>query len=254
MKLGLVTYNMAAQWDVATIIKNCRETGFEGVEFRTTHKHGVEDTLTATQRAEVKKQFADSGVVPYCVGTACEYHAPDAAVLRQQIEASKRAIQLAADIGMEGVKVRPNNLPDGVPEEQTLEQIGRAFREVAAAGSDAGVAVWMEVHGRQTCRVDRMRRIVDVADHPNARLTWNCNGGETDASGSIGASFALLQHKIGCVHIHELWPASVYPYAELFRLLRGIGFTGWTSYEGSGSSDPLTVMRCYRRIWELLQA
>ena len=42
MKLGLVTYNMAKDWDVPTIIKNCQDTGFEGVELRTTHAHKVE--------------------------------------------------------------------------------------------------------------------------------------------------------------------------------------------------------------------
>ena len=42
MKLGLVTYNLANEWDLETIEKNCTETGFEGVELRTGHGHGVE--------------------------------------------------------------------------------------------------------------------------------------------------------------------------------------------------------------------
>src|SRR5438874_12179260 len=36
-KLGLVTYELAKDWDIDTIIKNCEATGFEGVELRTTH-------------------------------------------------------------------------------------------------------------------------------------------------------------------------------------------------------------------------
>ncbi|HUU13448.1 MAG TPA: sugar phosphate isomerase/epimerase, partial [Terriglobia bacterium] len=39
-KLGTVTYNLAKDWDIDTIIKNCQATGFEAVELRTTHKHG----------------------------------------------------------------------------------------------------------------------------------------------------------------------------------------------------------------------
>jgi tRNA/tmRNA/rRNA uracil-C5-methylase (TrmA/RlmC/RlmD family) len=57
MKLGTVTYNLAMDWDIPTIIQNCTEAKFEGVELRTTHKHGVEVTLTKEQRAEVKKRF-----------------------------------------------------------------------------------------------------------------------------------------------------------------------------------------------------
>lgn len=253
MKLGLVSYQMAAQWDVDTIIKNCRETGFQGIELRTTHAHKVEESLTKSERADVRKKFADGGIVPYGIGSVYEYHSPDAKVLRENIEGSKRAIQLAADIGAEGVKVRPNALPKGVDEIKTLEQIGIAFREVAAAGQSAGIKIWMEVHGHETQRVDRMRRIVDVAEHPNALVTWNCNPGETDDAGSVRANFDLLKHKIGCVHIQELWETKRYPWAEVFSLLKGAGYNGWTSYEGPGSSDPILVMKSYRRIWECLQ-
>ena len=60
MKLGLVTYNMAKDWDVPTIIEKCVETGFKGVELRTTHAHGVEVELSPSERAAVKRQFHDS--------------------------------------------------------------------------------------------------------------------------------------------------------------------------------------------------
>src|SRR5215208_4471162 len=55
-KLGLVTYNVAAQWDLPTILKVCKATGVAAVEARTTHKHGVEPTLSAEDRDRVKKQ------------------------------------------------------------------------------------------------------------------------------------------------------------------------------------------------------
>ena len=34
MKLGFVTYQIAAEWDVPTIIRMCTATGFSGVELR----------------------------------------------------------------------------------------------------------------------------------------------------------------------------------------------------------------------------
>ena len=62
IKLGLVTYNLAKDWDVATIIKNCTEAKFDGTELRTSHAHKVEVNLTAAERREVKKRFDDSPV------------------------------------------------------------------------------------------------------------------------------------------------------------------------------------------------
>ena len=61
-EVGLVTYNMAKDWDVPTIIENCVETEFSGVELRTTHAHGVEVDLSTSERAAVKQQFADSPI------------------------------------------------------------------------------------------------------------------------------------------------------------------------------------------------
>ena len=54
MHMGLVTYNLAADWDIATIIKNCEATKFEGVELRTTHAHKVEVNLSKEERKDVK--------------------------------------------------------------------------------------------------------------------------------------------------------------------------------------------------------
>src|ERR1043165_67992 len=106
MKLGIVTYNIAKDWDVPTIIKNCAETKFQGVELRTTHKHGVEVNLTKEQRAEVRKRFADSPVQLMGLGSAFDYHTPDQAKLRADIGATKEYIVLAQDVGATGVKVR----------------------------------------------------------------------------------------------------------------------------------------------------
>ncbi len=51
MKLGAVTYNVLKDWDLETVIKKLEEAGFEAVELRTEHKHGVETTIDAAARA-----------------------------------------------------------------------------------------------------------------------------------------------------------------------------------------------------------
>src|SRR5215470_638959 len=61
-RLGIVTYNIAAAWDLPTLLRVCRNVGLSPVELRTTHKHGVEPTLSADERRDVRKEFADGGV------------------------------------------------------------------------------------------------------------------------------------------------------------------------------------------------
>jgi hypothetical protein len=79
LKMGLMTYLPGKDWDIETIIKNCTVSGFLSVELRTTHAHGVEVTLTAAQRADVKKRFKDSPLETINLASVFQYHSPDPA-------------------------------------------------------------------------------------------------------------------------------------------------------------------------------
>jgi sugar phosphate isomerase/epimerase len=253
LHLGLVTYNVAKEWDLDTILRLLKETGFEGVEFRTTHAHGVERTLSAAERTEVKKKCAAAGLKQVSVGTACEFHSPDPAVVRKNVEECREFVLLARDIGGRGVKVRPNGLPKEVPEEQTIEQIGRALVECGEFAADHGMEIWVEVHGRDTRQPAVMRRIMDACGHPSVGITWNSNDSDV-TNGSVRESFALLQPFIRCCHITDLW--SEYPYAELFSLLAESGYDRFTLCEFHGTvpaSEGAAWLRRYRRRWEELQ-
>ena len=124
-QLGIVTYNIAKDWDLPTIISRLEKLGYEGVELRTTHAHKVEVNLTKQQRDEVRKRFEDSPVQLAGLGSAFEYHAADPAVVRKNIDGTKDYVRLAHDVGSPGVKVRPNGVPKGSDLDRTL-QIGRA--------------------------------------------------------------------------------------------------------------------------------
>lgn len=251
MRVGLVTYNLAKSWDIDTIIKNCSETGFLGVELRTTHAHGVELTLSDKERDVVREKFRNSPVDLASLGTTCEYQSPDPAELRKRIEETKAFIKLAHDVGAEGIKVRPNTVPKGAPLEKTLAQIGAAWRECAEYGERYGVRVNMEVHGRGTSRLANMAKIVEHADHDYARVTWNCNDEDLEG-GTIEENFARVAHKIGFVHLRELYVD--YPFQKLFRLLRGAGYDGFCCAEIRGSSDPIRVMQYYKALFDVLSA
>ena len=251
MKLGLVTYNLAKDWDLPTLIATCEKTGFEGVELRTTHAHGVEVALSKAQRREVRQRFADSKVQLAGLGSAFEYDALDPAEVRRNIEGTKQYVVLAADVGAPGVKVRPNRLhvKEGVPRERTLEQIGLALRECGAFAQDCGVEIRLEVHGHQTCLLPHIRAILDAADHPNVFVCWNSNPQDRDEHGSIEASYGLVRDRIRLVHITELADPS-YPWRDLFARLAADGYQGFTLAEiGQPSLEPERFLRYYRTLW-----
>jgi sugar phosphate isomerase/epimerase len=247
LKLGLVTYNLAKDWDVPTIIRNCEQTGFLGVELRTTHAHGVEVSLEKSQRQEVRRRFRDSGVELMGLGSAFDYHTTDPAKLKADIAATKEYILLAEDVGATGIKVRPNAFPTGVAPEKTLEQIGRSLRELGEFGAAHGQQLRLEVHGNETSFPPHIRTIMDIADHPNVGVCWNSN--DTDLSGEgFDHNFDILQHKIFSVHLRDLYLDN-YPFRRLLARLNQSGYGGYCLAEIAASEDPTRVMRYYRALF-----
>ncbi len=247
LKLGLVTYNLAKDWDVPTLIKNCTEAHFDGTELRTSHNHKVEVDLTPAQRSEVRKRFADSPVQLMGLGSAFDFHTPDQARLRSDIEATKAYIVLAQDVGATGVKVRPNGLPKEVPVEKTLEQIGTSLAELGQFARDHGQVLRLEVHGPGTSRVQYIRKILDVANHPSVGACWNSNQSDLD-DGGFAANFDLLKGRIFSVHLRDLY-LEEYPFRTLFNSLVTSGFRGYTMAEIPESNDPVRVMKYFRGLW-----
>jgi sugar phosphate isomerase/epimerase len=251
MKLGMVTYMWGAEWDLPTLIKNCTDAGFEGVELRSTHKHGVEVTLSKEQRQEVRKQFADSPVKCVGPGSACEYHSADHGIVQQNIELTKRFVELSADIGATGVKVRPNGFVKGEERDKTIERIGLALRECGEFAAGFKQEIRVEVHGNGTSEPAVIQKIMEIANHPQVVVCWNSNPGET-INGSIRQSFDLLKNKLGAtVHIHDLFDKS-YPYRELFQLLKTQNYQGYLLSESPATTDAPRIMRYYRALFDEL--
>ena len=259
-RLGIVTYMVAADWDVPTILRVCRSVGITDVELRTTHKHGVEPSLNKQQRQDVRKQFADAGVTLWGLGTTCEFHSPDSSVVSKNIDTCKQFIDLARDVGSTGVKVRPNGLPREMPVDKTLEQIGKSLVPCGQAAADAGVEVWVEVHGGGTSKPSNMKAIMQHCGHKAVGITWNSNP-EDVVNGSVAESFALLKPWILSCHINHLYneTAGKYPYRELFRLLRESGYNRPTLCEvHKGMPTPDAgeeFLKYYKSLWaELARA
>ena len=251
MLLGAVTYNVLANMDLETVIKTLEGAGFEGVELRTGHKHGVEPSLSDAERVKVKERFEQSKVQLLSYGTTCEFQSNDPEERKKQIDTAKAFIKLAHDTGALGVKVRPNGLAKGVPRETTIQNIAAGLKEVGDHGYVHGVEIWLEVHGAETQVPTTTAEIMRATNHKNVGLCWNSN--PTDVvNGSVKESFALLRPWLRSCHITEL--ASTYPYKELFGLMKKSGYDRWTLCEAAESKEPERFLRYYRALWRELMS
>lgn len=231
-RFGLVTYQWGKDWDLAALIANCEAAGVHAVEPRTTHAHGIEPELSKSERAEVRKRFADSPVVCVGPGSNERFDNPDPAVLKAAIERTKEFLQLSHDIGSTGVKVKPDRFHSGVPEEQTIGQIARSLRELGEFGKNLGQQVRLEIHG-QLAPPPTIAKVMEACGHENARLCWNCNDVDLEAGDGFEANFRLVRKWFGdTLHVHDLDGGfRPYPYKELVRLLVETKYSGWCLLE-----------------------
>jgi sugar phosphate isomerase/epimerase len=246
MLLGAVTYNVLQAMDLETVIRTLETAGFDAVELRTGHKHGVEPSINEAERARVKARFEHSKVRLLSYGTTCEFQSADPAERRRQIDLAKQFVGLAHDTGAWGVKVRPNGLAKGVPRETTIQNIAAGLKEVGEHGFVHGVEIWLEVHGGETQLPAAAAEIMRATNHKNVGLCWNSN--PTDVvEGSVRQSFELLRPWLMSCHITEL--TSGYPYKELFAFMRKSNYDRWTLCEAAESKEPDRFLKYYRALW-----
>jgi len=229
MRFGLVTYQWGKDWELDTLLENCQLTKVQGVELRTTHAHGVEPELNKDQRKEVRQKFTNAGVVLVGIGSNERYDNPDPAVVKQAIQRTKQFIKLSHDVGATGVKVKPDRFYDNIPREKTIEQIGKALNELGSFGEGWGQQIRLEVHG-QCAELPTIKAIMEIADHPNVAVCWNCNPQDLQGDG-LEHNFDLVRDRFGAtLHCREIdFPD--YPNQQLMQLLVKSDYAGWVMLE-----------------------
>jgi sugar phosphate isomerase/epimerase len=243
LKLGLMTYRVGMKWDIGTIIKNLTEAGYEHVELRTTHAHGVEVTLSSTEREAVKKRFQDAGIA-ISLASGFRYNSTDPAVLKKNIEGTKEYIMLGHDVGALGIRVFGDNAKD----EAMLRQIGESLAEVGEFGYRNGVEIRVCDDGPT---IGMIKKNIEAANSPHVYVNWNCPMSDTEGDG-FEANFNSVKGLIKNVHLRDLY--NEYPWRLFFLLLSKSGYTGYLDAEiPEFEGDVIRSLKYYRSLFLALQ-
>ena len=148
-----------------------------------------------------------------------------------------------------GVKVKPNDLTAEVKQKKTINQIGRSLKKLGSFAADYDQKVRLEVHG-QCSELPTIKAIMDIVDHPNVGVCWNCNPEDLTGKG-LEYNFNLVKESLGStVHIRELNVGS-YPYQRLMNLLAAVDYDGWILLEArTEPEDRVKALVEQRKLWE----
>ena len=236
MRLSITTYNIFRNWDLATLCAELPRAGVEAVEFRigAGHKHGVEIATDAARRREIRSRLEAAGLVCCSIATGFRFHFPESEKIEENIAGTRKAIELAADLGAPFVRVFGNDVPPGSDPAAVAERVGAALAELGPCAERAGVSVLLEMHGDFNDWWLN-RRALERANHRAVACLYNCDERDVVA-GSLRSVWYEMKRWIRHIHFHELTSAT-YPYAELFRLLAADGYSGFMSMEVSLEGD-----------------
>ena len=112
--------------------------------------------------------------------------------------------------------------------------------------------IQLEVHGPETSRLPRIRKILDYGgNHPAVRVCWNSNQNDL-LDGGFDAAFALVRHQIGQIHMRDLF-LEEYPWRRLITSLVAMKFDGYCFAEIPESADPIRTLKYFRAVFRAYQ-
>ena len=243
MKLSYMSFS-CPEATLEEFVGYAQKYEYEGVEPRAeaSHNHGVEADATPAQRAEIKKFFEDSGIVPCCVATSRKYALPQGPELRESIETTRKLIDLAADVGSTRIRVFGGVPPEGLSMADAIQTVGESLGELGPYAAERGVTICLETHDAFSKATDCIAAI-HIADSPAVAANWDIMHPYSKGM-TIDEAYDALKGKIEHCHIHDgtyaekggratlaLMGEGDIPYPRAIELLEQEGFEGYLSGE-----------------------
>jgi sugar phosphate isomerase/epimerase len=225
MKLSFMTF-VCPEWGIEKVVEFAAETDYDGVEIRVDsgHKHEVSSRSTAEERARVRRLFEDKGVEVACVATSVKLAFPEPGKRRENIDAAKVNLDLAADLGAPVVRCFAGG---GAPEltDDAAARIAEAFDEIGEHAAPRGVCPMLECGHDIIKSAAEASEVIGRVKVANFGALWN-------RSHMDEQTFEALRGRIRHFHVHqEVLDPDNRNIAGLAKLMKSIDYDGYVSLE-----------------------
>lgn len=261
IRLAVSTYSYwhfrGEKYPVEKVIEEAGRLGFDGVEIL--HRQMASE---APEYVNGLKRLAfTNGLALVMLSIHQGFVSPEAAVRRANVEHTRRAIALAARLGIPAIrlnsgrwgtvksfdelmKVRGAEPPlAGYSDEDAFAWCIEAIRECLPAAEEAGVMLALENHWGLTTRPEAVLRIVRAVNSPWLGVNLDTGNWAGDPYPQIEmlAPYATIVQAKTYFGGGE-WYTLELDYRRIASILRAAGFRGWVSLEMEGKEDPATAV------------
>ncbi|OPZ26816.1 MAG: 3-dehydroshikimate dehydratase [Lentisphaerae bacterium ADurb.BinA184] len=221
------------------VLAAAKTYGYDGIEPRLDvgHRHGIEVAASPRERADIRRQVADSGIALACLATSLTF--ADPAKTETMLRDARDRIGLAGDLGVPVIRVFGGGIPAGLGREAAIGLVTDSLRRLADHAAERGVAIAMETHD-DWCDPRHVAAVMRGVAHPAVAVNWDIMHPVRTGRATIDESFAALRPWIRHLHIHdgrgeggELTPigTGIINHRRAIELLRGIAYAGFISGE-----------------------
>ena len=239
MKYAFMTFS-APKATLNEVLEMARQYGYDGIEPRSGHNHGVDIDADAAQRAAIRETFANSDIALCCIATSCRYADPETAP--DYLEQTRQYIDLAGELGCPRLRVFGGQFPDGDSREDATARVAEALRSVADQARQNNVIICLETHDSWT-DPSHVAEIMQRVDHPAIAVNWDVMHPQRVSGWSMDDAYHTLKPWIQHVHVHDgtvyddgtrkLLPIGEgdHDHRRVIELLQADGYDGYISGE-----------------------
>ena len=240
MKYAFMTFS-CPELTLDKVLATAKQYGYDAVEPRidSNHKHGVELDADAATRREIRQKALDGGIALCCIATSCTY--ADPARVKDAVEDTLRAIDLAADVGAPRIRVFGGLLPEGVSREDATNRLINSMNSAADRAEARGVVVCMETHD-DWCDPADLARVLSAVNKPSIAANWDIMHPVLRAGKTMDEAFETLKPWIRHVHCHDgvavdgktelrTIGEGIVDHRRALELLKSMPYDGWVSGE-----------------------
>ena len=243
MRFSFMTFS-CPDLELDEVLALATRAGYDGIEPRivSDHKHGIEVETDANARESVRRQVEAGGITLGCIATSCMY--ADPATNAENLEMTRKCIDLAADVGAPSIRVFGGRLGEGLGRDEAIALLAGSFEKVVDQAERRGVTICMETHD-DWCDPQHVAEVLRRVDHPAICVNWDIMHPVRTGKASIDEAFQALRPWIRHVHVHDAKRKDTSPSGQELTPIgtgyvdhrRAIELLGSIDYEGCVSGE-----------------
>ena len=242
MKLAYSTL-ACPRWTVEEAVKAAVDDGYEAIEWRLADGELIAPETPLAMQRRLREVPAAYGIEVACLDTSCRVVQGSAQERAAQIEAGRRMIDMAAEMGAPFVRLFGGPIPEGMTRADILDPSAEVLHALGEYGASRHVTALIETHDAWSQSEDVLA-LFRAAASPAVKVLWDIH--HTYRSGEAPTdSVARLGSAIGYIHVKDGRPRAdklagwelclinegVVPLREAFAALRQSGYDGYVSLE-----------------------